>query len=245
MVLKYDEESYFKIIEKACPSDLWEFLREKFNRVSTVSIEDLRQHAVFVAGTTTGKSTLLSTVLDQLFVLENESSFIVIDPHGDIVNRLSTLRMDSERVMYFTLKYFSENQNIFTYNVFDVEENDDLSLSHTIEQIVNAISELPLEKGHSLSAGMNSLLMFCLKFIIKEIPNPTLLDLYNLLELKPGILNKAQEYDQYFKKKFTSEESKTREAVRRRVGNAIKTDVIKVSFVFRKFISTRSSTKWQ
>ena len=225
--LSYNTQDYIKLIERIIPEHLHTFFKEKSSSLSMLSINDMQQNVCLIAGSGTGKTTLMISMIEKLFHRLKQDSFVIIDPHGDLSIKLSELKLDENRIMFFTLKNFKKNNLIFSYNVFDIQEEDDLNLSKSIEQIVDAISELPVDKGHHLSANMNNLLTRCLKFIFKNIENPTLITLHELLSLHSPILEKATQLDEYFDNRFKSEEKLSRLAAKRRVENALKNDVMK------------------
>lgn len=224
---KFNKEDYIKLLNDECPKKLLLYLKERSLDKAWIKQTDLEMGTVFIAGSGRGKTTLMANILRKLIHSQKNYSFVVIDPHGHLAKSLSELDIDESRIMNFSLKDFRQNRLIFSYNVFDITENDPLEIELTISNIVNAISELPTKDGHKVSASMESVLTFSLKFLFKEFKNPTLLDLYDLLSCNKIILAQAQLHDNYFKERFIKLESASREGARRRVENALKSDVMK------------------
>jgi hypothetical protein len=232
---KYTEYDYHRFIKEFCPKVLYEFFHEKTIQQAQVSLRNLKMGSVFIAGSGSGKTTLMIDILFDLVNKKRDYSFVIIDPHGHLAKSISKVRGIDDRLMIFTLENFAKDQLLYSYNVFDVSLNNEKDIGETIDNIVDAISQLPTNDGHTISAGMNSLLTFSLQFLFNRIEEPTLLDLYNLLGLDKPLLVQAQDYDEYFKDRFIRIEKSSREASKRRVENAIKNVVVK------EMLCTRSS----
>ncbi|MEZ4950611.1 MAG: DUF87 domain-containing protein [Saprospiraceae bacterium] len=223
----FTKADYLRFIRKHCPKELMNFFENKMQSQAKLSVEDLEIGTVISGGTGWGKTTLLSNIVFELMKSKPRDSAVILDPHGHLGSIVGRLKAFEDRLMYFTLNNFEANQQIFSYNVFESKVKSILEISERIDNVVEAISELPTHEGHEISANMKVVLTYCLKFLYNEVENPTLVDLYNLLGLEDTIYKKARAYDEYFIKRFSESEKMSRMASQRRVENAILKDLSK------------------
>lgn len=225
-IYQYSEDDYIRCVLDHSSSELLSFFRNKTVKVAKLSESKLRAGILMVAPSRKGKTILTATILHDLFRRWKGRSFIVIDPHRTLADMISRFDLPKERVVHFSLKYYESDKKIASFNVFDHKNLDDLSLNNVIEQIIHAISEIPVSESVKIPEFTQDILEKCLMFLFKTRKNPKLEHLHELLSLEPVMLGLAQEYSDYFSTVFMKEGS-SREAGRRRVGRAIRDNISK------------------
>ena len=195
---EYNEYDYLQLFLAKSPPELMRFLRSKFLTFRNIPIKSLFQHTSIIAPTGSGKSVLLSSLTYRLIRKMNNTSFVIIDPHGSVAKQLYKANFPNanERIMYFDPKFIARG-NVFSYNVLGVKDISVLNINNTIDEIEAALQDVLDREGGEIRLNMGTVLRKCLHLLLKR-GNSTLNDLLDLVRKKEPILSEAQDYDDYF-----------------------------------------------
>ncbi|MDX2133595.1 MAG: DUF87 domain-containing protein [Saprospiraceae bacterium] len=219
-----DAEGYVQALMKANLSVMSFFLGGRLK--AYLPLPKLKMHSYIVAPTGSGKSELIRAIFYELQKKYEKFSFVLIDPHGDLAKKVKRfhLNVDKERVIY--IDPFLKDGYSPTFNVFDVGEKSIKNLSHTAEQIIISFEEVLSREGGELSESMVNMLEKSIYFLL-ERDGSTLVDLADLLNAQPDILQEAIEYSEYFNERFLKTEKRSRDALLYRVERLLNSPALK------------------
>jgi len=219
-----DAEGYVQALMKTNLSVMSFFLGGRLK--AYLPLPKLKMHSYIVAPTGSGKSELIRAIFYELQKKYEKFSFVLIDPHGDLAKKVKRfhLNVDKERVIY--IDPFLKDGYSPTFNVFDVGEKSIKNLSHTAEQIIISFEEVLSREGGELSESMVNMLEKSIYFLL-ERDSSTLLDLAELLNAQPDILQEAIEYSEYFNERFLRTEKRSRDALLYRVERLLNSPALK------------------
>ncbi|MEZ4924806.1 MAG: DUF87 domain-containing protein [Saprospiraceae bacterium] len=219
-----DAEGYVQALMKANLSVMSFFLGGRLK--AYLPLPKLKMHSYIVAPTGSGKSELLRAIFYELQKKYEKFSFVLIDPHGDLAKKVKRFHfnVDKERVVF--IDPFLKDGYSPTFNVFDVGEKSIKNLSHTAEQIIISFEEVLSREGGELSESMVNMLEKSIYFLL-ERDDSTLLDLAELLNAQPDILQEAIEYSEYFNERFLKTEKRSRDALLYRVERLMNSPALK------------------
>jgi hypothetical protein len=220
-----DEDDYIKcLLENGAKDVLSFFFGGRLK--AYLPLPKLKMHSYIVAPTGSGKSELIRAIFYELQKKYDKFSFVLIDPHGDLAKKVKRfhLNIDKERVIY--IDPFLKDGYSPTFNVFDVGEKSIKNLSHTAEQIIISFEEVLSREGGELSESMVNMLEKSIYFLL-ERDGSTLLDLADLLNAQPDILQEAIEYSEYFNERFLRTEKRSRDALLYRIERLLNSPALK------------------
>ena len=219
-----DAEGYVQALMKANLSIMSFFLGGRLK--AYLPLPKLKMHSYIVAPTGSGKSELIRAIFYELQKQYEKFSFVLIDPHGDLAKKVKRfhLNVDKERVIY--IDPFLKDGYSPTFNVFDVGEKSIKNLSHTAEQIIISFEEVLSREGGELSESMVNMLEKSIYFLL-ERDGSNLLDLAELLNAQPDILQEAIEYSEYFNERFLRTEKRSRDALLYRIERLLNSPALK------------------
>ncbi|MCB9352744.1 MAG: DUF87 domain-containing protein, partial [Lewinellaceae bacterium] len=214
----YEQDNYVKALETCDVREVLSFFFKDFP--ACVALDDLFMNTSIIAPPGSGKTFMMRTWLHRLINKYKDFSFVIIDPHGDVARKLfeSTLLRDRERFIYLDPKFINDGYS-FTYNIFDIKDISPLTENQTVDQIEDAITEL-VTSDSTLSTSIASVLSHCIYFLIQR-GNSTIQDLYDLITVKQPILAEAQRHDSYFANNFVKSDSRSRDAIERRISRLV------------------------
>jgi hypothetical protein len=222
---QHDEDCYIQcLLENGAKDVLSFFFGGRLK--AYLPLPKLKMHSYIVAPTGSGKSELIRAIFYELQKKYDKFSFVLIDPHGDLAKKVKRfhLNIDKERVIY--IDPFLKDGFSPTFNVFDVGEKSIKNLSHTAEQIIISFEEVLSREGGELSESMVNMLEKSIYFLL-ERDGSTLLDLADLLNAQPDILQEAIEYSEYFNERFLRTEKRSRDALLYRIERLLNSPALK------------------
>jgi hypothetical protein len=140
------------------------------NFETSFSAQARNHHTYILGGSGSGKSELMKTDI-HVSVKKNDSSIILIDPHGDAAKQVARSVEDKERLTYLDL-YLAKNK-IFTINPLQIECKDEETIAISTQELISVFATaLNLE----WSLNMEALLVPCISTLLRKGDS----DLYEL-----------------------------------------------------------------
>lgn len=218
--LQADTDSYLTALSVAGVTKKLSFFFNK-RLPYYVKFQDRQAHIAMTAPPGSGKSVLLMhDVYRTIREYKDTCSFVVLDPHGSFARKVYKLKLNSDpsKVTFFAPKFFGE-ENLPSFNVFDLKELSLFEVNNIMDTIVNAIAEVQEEV--ETKGNIEKVLQKCVQFLLRRNNPSTLLTLQDLLNLKKTIRDEAKKFDSYFGSEFEGTDRSSRHAVLRRIGKII------------------------
>jgi len=161
---------------KADFKSYWTYLQENFKQIKVVqfffwkfpvalSLKDLQGHSLITARTKSGKSGLLEVLINQLLELDQNDCIILIDPHGDVANKVARLKSAGKRhIAYFNP--FLSDELFPCLNPFDVVLNNEYEIDIYTQVITKIFTEM--FKDNAMSRQMDTILKPCISTLLKK-----------------------------------------------------------------------------
>lgn len=144
------------------------FLRPVF--ISELYFQVIKRHLMITGRTGSGKSVLLQSLLYQLQYLSHgkeQYSIILLDPHGDLAERVFAFRLNGlkpDRLIY--IDPIRQKDKIPCINPFRQRTTDPVMVDLLSQQRARTFAELTVEAGMSLQ--METILKPCLTILFSE-----------------------------------------------------------------------------
>lgn len=170
--------------------------------------QDFAQHSLVLGATGSGKSSLLEAMCRTQ--LDRGSSFVLIDPHGDLANRVGRWVRATGGLKLVTLD-FTRPESLPAWN--PLARMDDVAPSRQVDLLVSVLKRLYAgEAAASWSWGVKTeeLIRVSLRALIESAMPLTLLDLERFLtdeEFRLDVLQTAgPDVQHYFRDRFGARE---------------------------------------
>jgi len=202
-------------------------------------IEDRYKHTYITGKTGSGKSELLKTLMYRDILNEN-SSIILLDIHGDLADGITRLVKDKERLVL--IDPILEKDLTPTINLFYTKDKSEENVEQVSQMIASIINDI--NTGDNPTGSMIDLLENCipllvrsdnkdfytLKRLVKDIPKVagTKTERKIIMAIHKGIQTKLSKFrknefeKEYFENEFMSVNNSTRQAIRRRLNKMLK-----------------------
>ena len=156
---------FLAFLKKTTPRHFTAFFFKKLSRL--ISYQDLLTHAYIPAKTRSGKSELIKLIF--LWLLRKsgrKTSFVIIDPHGDLAEEIRNLSevADSGRLVYINPTL--QEGYTPTLNPFLMKSGTEKDIINTTSHLLKTFEELVQERG--LSGSMRTLLRPCIEAILQD-----------------------------------------------------------------------------
>jgi len=231
---KFDARGYLDFVVSSLQDDWPEFVQNFFFTPKTLHIsEKARQsHTFITGGTGAGKSEAIKTLIRHYLTKNTRPAIVVLDPHGDLAQDVAYFQENktNDRLVYIRPGQFKGRH--VSFNPFDTEKTDEVSLNHTQIQFLGAIEQIIDE---TLTRPQRALLTPCIGVMLHK-PGATFTDLIrfmddkrnrDLVEYGQRQLPNAQDRDffqhQFFARNFES----TKEALRYRFSEIIRDPMVR------------------
>jgi hypothetical protein len=146
-----------------------------------ITEKDRKMHTYITGGSGSGKTEMIKTIIHNYVVSAPDTSVIVLDPHGDLVEQVAKWKefKDNDRLVYvdpFLIPEHSPTINPFEHGKLSPIEKDAIA-----QHLVGAFEQLLSGDGSVLSSNMQALIKPCL-LVLLDIPNSTIKDLQLFLD---------------------------------------------------------------
>ena len=175
------------------------------------------KHTYIMANQGFGKSQLIISLIMRDYLL-NDSSVVLLDPHGDLSEDLFRLIKDKERLLY--IDPYLDNSITPTINIFDIVENNEDSI-HEVSQVIITVLKT-INSDDKFSGPMEDVAENCIKVLLRE-GGGSFLELYKFLNgggskdwLKLGKNSPIEIEAEFFNIEFESSKQ-TIDALKRRL----------------------------
>ncbi|MGE0052015.1 MAG: type IV secretory system conjugative DNA transfer family protein [Arcobacter sp.] len=179
----------------------------------------IRKHTYIIGQSGSGKSEILKTICLS-DINKNDSSIIVVEPHGDLSIELAKKINDINRLIFINPTL--ESSKTPTINLFDLKDKSESNVIQTSKMIISILKDV--NDDEKFSGTMSDVLENCIPVLLRK-ENSNFKELYrfmndkrnkDLIELGKSSINDLEK--EYFEDKFLdSSLTVTKEAVARRL----------------------------
>ncbi len=235
------DKNYLELLQRCLPETKNFFFSPNPVPIPRAALE---KHLIITGKTGSGKSQMIQSIFYQLqeqTQSKQEASLILIDPHGDISEKLLSLRINlkkPERIWYIDPQWSSKNAPCI--NPFWKKIHDPILVDLLSQQWAKAFSELIPEAGMSLQ--METLLKPCLSVLFQK-GECGLIDLQNFMDdtqneiwVEQGKKSKNPVFRSFFEQAFLNKKyALTKLAIYTRLQHLMN------NFAFYKMMNGKSS----
>ena len=141
-----------------------------------------QKHTYIVAGTGSGKSELLKSIIAD-YLTRDYCSQIILDPNGDFALQVAQLRENTHRSRKGKLVYidpYFTNETTPIINPFDLKDKSEQNIDITTQFLAKNLQEIFSEDNASLSLQMQTILSPCIATVLR-MDNGTIWDLQRMM----------------------------------------------------------------
>ncbi|WP_418187059.1 type IV secretory system conjugative DNA transfer family protein [Aliarcobacter lanthieri] len=189
------------------------------NLYNVIPSEERDKHTYITGQSGSGKSELLKTLILS-DIKNNDSSIILIEPHGDLSTQIAKNVEDKTRLIYIDLML--NNEKTPTINPFDIEDKSKKNIDQISKMIMSILKDI--NDDDRFSGAMSDMLENCIPVLLRK-GDSSFIELYrfmndkrnkDLIELGKKSINYLER--EYFEDKFSEPSlSATKDAVSRRL----------------------------
>lgn len=188
-----------------------------------ISADERCKHSYTSGQSGSGKTEIMKTLCLSDYK-KNDSSIIIVEPHGDLSIQIAKHIEDKNRLVYIDV--ILNNEKTPTINPFDIEDKNESNIKQTAKMILSILKDI--NDDDKFSGAMSDVLENCIPVLLRK-GNSSFIELYrfmndkrnkDLIELGKKSINDLE--SEYFEDKFCdSSLSTTKEAVARRLRKLI------------------------
>ncbi|PRM91248.1 hypothetical protein CJ672_10270 [Arcobacter cryaerophilus gv. occultus] len=188
-----------------------------------ISADERCKHSYISGQSGSGKTEIMKTLCLSDYK-KNDSSIIIVEPHGDLSIQIAKNIEDKNRLVYIDV--ILNNEKTPTINPFDIEDKNESNIKQTAKMILSILKDI--NDDDKFSGAMSDVLENCIPVLLRK-GNSSFIELYrfmndkrnkDLIELGKKSINDLE--SEYFEDKFCdSSLSTTKEAVARRLRKLI------------------------
>ncbi|MCT7583149.1 type IV secretion system DNA-binding domain-containing protein [Aliarcobacter butzleri] len=193
------------------------------NLHNVIPHEERYKHTYITGQSGSGKTEIMKTLCLSDYK-KNDSSIIIVEPHGDPSIQIAKNIEDKNRLVYIDV--ILNNEKTPTINPFDIEDKNESNIKQTAKMILSILKDI--NDDDKFSGAMSDVLENCIPVLLRK-GNSSFIELYrfmndkrnkDLIELGKKSINDLE--SEYFEDKFCdSSLSTTKEAVARRLRKLI------------------------
>ncbi|MGJ0317044.1 type IV secretion system DNA-binding domain-containing protein [Aliarcobacter cryaerophilus] len=189
------------------------------NLHNVIPHEERYKHTYITGQSGSGKTEIMKTLCLSDYK-KNDSSLILVEPHGDSSIQIAKNIEDKNRLVYIDLML--NNEKTPTINPFDIEDKSEKNIKQISKMIISILKDI--NDDDKFSGAMSDILENCIPVLLRK-GDSSFIELYRfmndkrnkeLIELAKKSVNNLEK--EYFEDKFSdSSLSVTKEAVARRL----------------------------